>query len=195
MDSLALDTRRRIVWQTKRFDAVMHYTSSLSLLGLPFFDIVIPGPAPVDSLPGRSVARGWLAIGPIAIGLISFGGLPIGGLAVGGLAFGLVPIGGLAAGAIAVGGGAIGYWALGGGAIAAHAALGGLAVARSYALGGVAFAEHANDPAAREFFSSGFVWPAFRYAAARSDWFLALAVCFIALLVLARKRSGARPGS
>ena len=167
----------------------MRYTSSLSLLGLPLFDVVIPGPAPAGSPPGRTVARGWLAIGPIAIGLVSFGGLAVGGFALGGLALGFLPVGGLAAGAIAFGGGAIGYWALGGGAIAVNAALGGFAAARTYALGGAAFALHANDTAAREFFSSGFVWPALRSVARHSDWHLAILVCLFVLPLLARKRA------
>jgi len=168
----------------------MRHTSSLSLLGLPLFDLVIPGPGPAGSPPGRAIARGWLAIGPIAIGLVSFGGLSVGGFALGGLAVGFFPVGGLAAGAIAFGGGAIGYWALGGGAIAMNAALGGFAAARTYALGGAAFAQHANDAAAREFFSSGFIWPALRSAARHSDWLLAILVCLLALPLLARKHSG-----
>ena len=166
----------------------MRYSSSLSLFGLPLYDVVIPGPGPAGSPAGRAVARGWLAIGPIAIGLISFGGLSVGGFALGGLAIGLFPVGGLSAGAIAFGGGAIGYWALGGGAIAANAALGGFAAARTYALGGAAFAQHANDAAAREFFSSGFVWPALRSVARHSDWALAVLACLFVLPLLARKR-------
>ncbi len=168
----------------------MRYTSSRSLFGLPLYDVVIPGPGPAGSLAARAVARGWLAIGPAAIGLISFGGLSVGGFGLGGLAIGLFPFGGLAAGAIAFGGVAIGYWALGGVAIASNAALGGFAAALTYALGGVAFAEHANDPAAREFFSSGFVWPALRSVARHSDWALAILVCLLMLPLLTRKRSG-----
>jgi hypothetical protein len=166
-------------------------TSSLSLFGLPLWDVVLPAPVPAGSPRERPVAKGWLAIGPVAFGVVSFGGLSVGGFAVGGLAVGLLPVGGLAAGAIALGGGAIGYWALGGAAIAAHAAVGGFAAARTYALGGAAFAEHANDAAAREFFSSGFVWPALRSIARHSDWALALLVCLLVLPFLARKRPGA----
>ncbi len=164
----------------------MRYTSSLSLFGLPLYDVVIPGSAPAGP-PGRPVARGWLAVGPIAIGVIAFGGLSVGGFAFGGLALGFLSIGGLTAGAIAFGGAAVGYWALGGVAIAVNAALGGLAAAFTYALGGVAFAEHANDSAARAFFSSGFVWPALRRVARHSDWFLAILVCLLLVPVLARK--------
>jgi hypothetical protein len=170
----------------------MRYTSSRSLFGLPLYDVVVPGPVPEDPAPGRSVARGWLAIGPVAIGLVAFGGLSVGGLAAGGLALGFFPVGGLAAGAIAFGGAAIGYWALGGVAIAFDAALGGVAAAPAYALGGVAFAEHANDPAAREFFSSGYVWPALRQAARHSGWSLAILVCLLLVPILARKKSHGR---
>jgi hypothetical protein len=167
----------------------MRYTSSLSLFGLPLCEVVIPGPGPAGSPPTRAVARGWIAIGPVAIGVISFGGLSVGGFPLGGLAVGAFPSGGLTAGAIAFGGVAIGYWALGGVAIAAHAALGGVAAALTYALGGVAFAPHANDQAAREFFSSGFVWPALRSAARHSDWALAILVCLLTIPLLARRRS------
>jgi hypothetical protein len=170
----------------------MRYTSSLSLFGLPLYEVVIPEPGPAGSPPRRAVARGWLAIGPIAIGVISFGGLSVGGFSLGGLAIGLFPVGGLTAGAIAFGGAAIGYWALGGVAIAAHAALGGCAAAVTYALGGVAFAAHANDQAAREFFSSGFVWPVLRSVARHSNWALAILVCLLLLPVLAGKKSRGR---
>jgi hypothetical protein len=166
----------------------MRYTSSRALFGLPLYDVVLPGPGPAGAPQRRAVARGWLAIGPVAAGLISFGGLSIGGISLGGLAIGFFPVGGLTAGAIAFGGFAIGYWALGGAAIAANAALGGVAAAPTYALGGAAFAEHANDPTAREFFSSGFVWPALRSLARHSNWALALLVCLLVLPFLAKKR-------
>ena len=48
---------------------------------------------------------------------------------------------------------------------------------------------HANDDAAREFFSSGFVWPALRSVARHSDWALAILVCLLILPTLARRRS------
>ena len=171
-----------------RSKGVKRFTSSRSLFGLPLFDIVIPGPVPPGSTPERPVARGWLAIGPVAVGLGSFGALSIGGLALGGLALGSCPLGGVAVGAIALGGAAIGYWAVGGAAIAVHAALGGLAAALTYAQGGAAFAEHANDAAAREFFSSGFILPALRHVAGHSSWFLLL-LFVLALIPLFSKRS------
>ncbi len=168
----------------------MRYTSPISLLGLPLVEIVLPGPTSAGAAPERPIARAWLAIGPIAIGVVAFGGVASGGMALGGLALGILPIGGLAIGAIAFGGGAVGYWAVGGAAIAANAALGGFAAAADYAMGGAAFARHANDQVAREFFSSGFPFPAFRQLARHSRWFSLLLVLPLCLPFLTNKQQG-----
>ncbi len=172
----------------------MRVTSSRFLLGFPLFDIVLPSPGPRGGPPDLRVARGWLAIGPIAIGLVSLGGLSVGGFALGGLAAGLIPLGGLALGGIAFGGGAVGYCAVGGAAIAAHAALGGLAAASTYALGGAAFAEHANDAAARAFFSDGFFQSPLRFAAGHSGWLVVLLVLLVILPFFSEKRPGSEEG-
>ncbi len=110
------------------------YRSPRTLWGLPLVHICM-GPA-IDPTTGSiRVAKGIVAVGPIALGVFSMGGVAIGGLTFGGLALGLVAlggmafglglaIGGLAVGAIALGGGAVGYLAIGGGAFGVHA-LGG----------------------------------------------------------------------
>jgi len=106
------------------------YRSETEYFGLPLFHFVY-GMA-FDPTTGRPrVAKGIIAIGPIAVGVVAIGGLAFGGVCLGGLALGLVAvagcaiglglaIGGLAIGAVALGGGAVGYYALGGGAFGVH---------------------------------------------------------------------------
>jgi hypothetical protein len=107
-------------------------------------------------------AKGWIAVGrsaygilfaagATAVGLVSVGATAIGVFAVGGLGVGLLAFGGVSLGVGAAGGCAIGYVALGGGAVGWLGASGGAAVAHYFAQGGAALAEHANDPAARDF--------------------------------------------
>ena len=110
------------------------YRSERELFGLPLVHIVSGNR--IDPATGRlRIAKGIIAIGPIAvgglalggsaIGVVSFGGAALGLVAVGGVAVGvLLALGGLAIGLVAVGGAAIGYYALGGGAWGVHA-LGG----------------------------------------------------------------------
>ncbi len=129
------------------FPFAYEYRSPRQLFGLPLVHI-IHGP-PIDPLTGRRrVAKGIIAVGPIAVGGLTFGGVSIGVVSFGGAALGLFAIGGaaigvllalggLAIGLVALGGGAIGYYALGGGAWGVHA------------LGG-----NAQDPNAIEFFRS-----------------------------------------
>ncbi len=110
------------------------YRSERELFGLPLVHIV--SGSGIDPVTGRlRVAKGIIAVGPIAVGGLAFGGSAIGVISFGGAALGLVAVGGVAVGAllalgglaigfVALGGGAIGYYALGGGAWGVHA-LGG----------------------------------------------------------------------
>jgi len=121
------------------------YRSERELFGVPLVHIVWG--RGVDPATGRiRVAKGIIAVGPIALGglafgglscgLVSFGGLAVGLIALGGGAVGiLLALGGLAIGTVAIGGLAIGYYALGGGALGVHA-----------------FGGNAKDPNALEFF-------------------------------------------
>ncbi len=123
------------------------YRSQRELFGLPLVHIV-SGPV-VDPIAGRlRVAKGIIAIGPVAVGglamggsafgILSLGGVTVGLIAAGGAAVGLLlALGGLAIGAVAIGGAAIGYYAIGGGVWGVHA------------LGG-----NAQDPNLMEFFKS-----------------------------------------
>ena len=122
------------------------YKSDTTVLGLPLVHFV--GGMAFNPMTGRPrIARGIIAVGPIAVGVFAAGGLSLGIFAFGGLALGLavfgglavglgIAFGGLAIGTVAFGGAAIGYYALGGGAFGVHA------------LGG-----NARDPEAVEFFS------------------------------------------
>lgn len=124
---------------------VFEYRSKTKLLGLPLVHIV--NGRGISSIDGKlRIAKGIIAIGPMAIGGLALGGLSIGVISVGGLGLGLIAIGGaamgllfalggLAIGLIAIGGGAIGYYAMGGGAWGVHP------------LGG-----NTQDPQAIEFF-------------------------------------------
>jgi hypothetical protein len=128
------------------------YRSERQLFGLPLVHIVSGNR--IDPVTGRlRVAKGIIAIGPIAVGglalggsafgVVSFGGVALGLIAVGGAAIGvLLALGGLAIGLVAIGGAAIGYYALGGGVIGVHA------------VGG-----NAQDPNMIEFFRSRFHLP------------------------------------
>lgn len=106
------------------------YRSEQELFGLPLVHIVRG--AGFDPATGKlRVAKGIIAIGPMAVGGLAIGGSAFGVLSFGGLAVGLVAfggaaigaglaIGGLAIGTVAVGGAAIGYYALGGGVWGVH---------------------------------------------------------------------------
>jgi len=125
------------------------YRSQRQLFGLPLVHIVHG--AGVDPATGRlRVAKGIIAIGPMAVGGLAFGGVSIGVLSFGGAALGLIAVGGAAIGVLlALGGMAIGFVALGGAAIGYYALGGG--VWGVHALGG-----NAQDPNAIEFFRSRF---------------------------------------
>jgi hypothetical protein len=110
------------------------YKSSIQVGNLPLIHIT--------SKP-NSVARGIIAIGPIAIGVIAIGGFAIGLFSFGGMALGiLLTFGGVSLSTLFAFGGmaAAGWMAFGGLAVAYQYAIGGVAVAKSYAFGGVAVA-------------------------------------------------------
>jgi len=121
------------------------YRSEREFLGLPLLHIVAG--RGFDPVTGKlRIAKGIIAIGPVAmgglavgglsIGVLSFGGMAVGLLALGGAAIGvLLALGGMAVGLVAIGGAAIGYYAIGGGAVGVHA-----------------FGGNARDPNAMEFF-------------------------------------------
>ncbi|MHC5211666.1 MAG: serine/threonine-protein kinase [Planctomycetota bacterium] len=118
------------------------YRSQRTLWGWPLVHIV-GGRDPVKGTP--RIARGLLAIGPMAVGLLPIGGLAIGPLAMGGAALGLpFCFGGLALGILAFGGMAAGGISLGGFS-AGIVALGGQAVGY-IASGGKASGTHVLDP-------------------------------------------------
>jgi hypothetical protein len=106
------------------------YRSERELFGLPLVHIV-SGNRINPAAGGPRVAKGIVAIGPVAVGGLALGGVAVGVLSFGGLSLGLIALGGaalgifLAAGGaavgfIALGGGVIGYYALGGGGLAVH---------------------------------------------------------------------------
>ena len=112
------------------------YRSERQLFGLPLVHIV-SGNRLDPARGGLRVAKGIIAIGPIAVGGLALGGISVGVLSLGGLSLGLVALGGMALGVllaagggavgfVALGGGVIGYYALGGGGLAVHV-LGGQA--------------------------------------------------------------------
>lgn len=120
-----------------RFDySIGEYRSSITIGGLPLVHII----------KGKNhtvVAKGIIAIGPVAIGLVAIGGMSVGLLAVGGLSLALlVALGGLAvSGLFSLGGLSISYFlAAGGAAIAYRLALGGFAMAHDVAIGTQAIA-------------------------------------------------------
>jgi hypothetical protein len=106
------------------------YRSERELFGLPLVHIV--SGHGIDPATGRiRVAKGIIAVGPVAVGglalggaafgVVSLGGMALGLLALGGVGIGvLLAMGGLAVGFVAVGGAAIGYYALGGGVVGVH---------------------------------------------------------------------------
>jgi hypothetical protein len=110
---------------------VYEYRSEREVFGLPLVHIV--SGRGMDLATGRiRVAKGIIAIGPVAVGGFAFGGVSLGLVSFGGLALGLIALGGgaigvllagggLAIGAVAIGGGAMGYYAFGGGVLGVHA--------------------------------------------------------------------------
>ncbi len=179
----------------------MEFKSKASFLGLPLVHVAF---GLRDEVPGKKgVARGWIAVGDVACGvLVAVGGVATGGVAIGGASLGVVGLGGLAvagvaagglaAGILALGGCALGYLSLGGLAVAWQGALGGAAVAHEYALGGAAFGAHANDAAARAFFTGHPFFEVGQLLMAHSRWLLLLTVLPALLPWLKRGREEGR---
>lgn len=134
------------------------YRSRLTLLGVPLvharFSSPDEGEPPVfgwfaggDRAYGLLVAWGGYAVAPISVGAFAIGIFAVGSLSVGVISLGTVGVGLIGLGCMSAGIKAFGWLsALGWDA----AASGGFAVARIAAEGPVAFAQHANDPVARQ---------------------------------------------
>jgi hypothetical protein len=174
------------LFRARPFPLVWEYRSRATLFGLPLIH------CKSGKLPGQKwqPAVGWIAFGEkaygilcaggaVAVGGISMGGVSVGILSFGGFGVGLFALGGIALGGVAMGGGAIGWIASGGIALGWHAALGGFAVAREFALGGRVLANHANDPAAQEFFTH-YRWLDTTRSTTRNVFWI---VCFTPLLL------------
>lgn len=181
----------------------LEYRSRLTFLGLPLVHICFGGP-------GMTVAKGWIAYGPVAIApLVAFGGIAIGGVAIGGLSLGLLVMAGigvgflsfsgLAFGGIAIGGLALGWIAMGGAACGWLAAFGAQAWAGSYALGRSVTALHANDAIAKSFFVEHGLLQTMQWILDHVLWIQAVAVLPMVLTIFwiqkIRRRGGATPGS
>ncbi|MCK4546937.1 MAG: hypothetical protein KAW17_05780 [Candidatus Eisenbacteria sp.] len=165
----------------------MTYKSQTTLLGFPLVHVATAEMR--DGRIVRGIARGWIAIGDISFGVIvSIGAVSIGGIALGGVGLGLLSLAGLSIGVFALGGVAVGIVAMGGFAVAWHAAMGGAAIAREFALGESAIAEHANDEAAREFFSGSGFLAGVSSVMRNARWLVLLAALPVIQAVLRRKR-------
>jgi len=134
------------------------YKSRLTLLGVPLVHIRFSSP---DE--GERPVFGWLAGGDRAYGLLfAWGGYAVAPFSIGAIAVGLFAVGALSVGVISLGTAGVGLLAVGCLAVGVKAygwlsALGwetaqgsGFAIARIAAEGPVAFAQHANDPIARQ---------------------------------------------
>jgi RNA polymerase sigma factor (sigma-70 family) len=134
------------------------YRSRLTLLGVPLVHIRFSSP---DE--GERPVFGWFAGGDRAYGLLfAWGGCAIAPFSIGAIAIGLFAVGSLSVGVISLGTAGVGVFAVGCMAVGVKAyawlsALGwetaqgsGFAIARIAAEGPVAFAQHANDPVARQ---------------------------------------------
>jgi len=134
------------------------YRSRWTLLGVPLVHIRFSSPdegdRPVfgwfaggDRAYGLLFAWGGCAIAPFSIGAISVGIIAVGSLSVGIISLGTAGVGLVAVGCMAAGLKAYGWLSALGWATAQGS---GFAIARIGAEGPVAFAQHANDPIARQ---------------------------------------------
>jgi len=134
------------------------YRSRLTLLGVPLVHVRYSSP---DE--GERPVFGWFAGGDRAYGLLfAWGGYAVAPFSIGAIAIGLFAVGTLSVGVISLGTAGVGLVAVGCMAAGLRAygwlsALGwasaqgsGFAIARIAAEGPVAFAQHANDPIARQ---------------------------------------------
>jgi hypothetical protein len=134
------------------------YRSRLNLFGVPLvharFSSPDEGAPPVfgwfaggDRAYGLLVAWGGLAVAPVSVGAVAIGLFAVGSLSVGVISLGTVSVGLIGLGCLAVGVKAFAWLSALGWSTAAG---GGFAIARIAAVGPVAFAQHANDPVARQ---------------------------------------------
>lgn len=121
---------------------VNEYRSETEIFGVPLIHIVRNNYA-AGCGNRKMIAKGVIAIGPVAVGIFAIGGLAFGLLSFAGVGIGLlgafagISVGGLAS----LGGISISYFlALGGLSVAHDFAIGGLAVAKHVAIGGQAIA-------------------------------------------------------
>jgi hypothetical protein len=134
------------------------YRSRLTLFGVPLVHIRFSSP---DE--GERPVFGWLAGGDRAYGLLfAWGGCSVAPFSIGAIAVGFFAVGSLSVGVISLGTAGVGLLAVGCMAVGVKAygwlsALGwetaqgsGFSIARIAAEGPVAFAQHANDPIARQ---------------------------------------------
>jgi MFS family permease len=136
------------------------YRSRRTLLGVPLvhFRFCSPeeGDRPVfgwiaggDRAFGLLFAWGGWAVAPISVGLFPVGLLSVGAVSVGVIGLGTFAVGGLALGCVAIGVKAYAWLSALGWLTAGS---GGFGLAWLAALAPVAFAQHANDPVARQIF-------------------------------------------
>jgi hypothetical protein len=149
-----VDRLERQLESTQRWRRGVRKRSSITLLGLPLYDIA-SGPDPEND-EVRGHARGVIAIGDVATGVLAIGGFARGAIAIGGAAVGLLSIGGCAIGLLAALGGFAAGGVAGGGMAIGGVAAGGSAIGY-YATGGDARGEFVvcparRDPEAVEFF-------------------------------------------
>jgi RNA polymerase sigma factor (sigma-70 family) len=131
--------------------APLEYRSKATFLGLPLVHVRLGG----AGTGRRGPVLAWIAVGNFAVGaLFAFGGIAAAPVCFGGFALGAVAYGGFGFGIWVMGGFVIGCWAVGGCCTALLGSAGGLAMAGQFAQGGIALAPHANDAAARAYFSS-----------------------------------------
>lgn len=138
------------------------FRSRWTLLGIPLVHLRFAAP---DA--GQPPVMAWIAGGDRAYGLLmAWGGIAVAPISLGAVSFGLITLGTVSFGLYAVGTASVGLIAIGCMAVGVHArgwlsALGwdtaqsgGFSLAQWAAEGPVAFAAHANDPRAREIFTS-----------------------------------------
>lgn len=135
------------------------YRSRATLFGVPLvhyrFSTPDEGERPVfgwiaggDRAYGLIFAWGAWSVAPISVGAFSVGFLSVGATSLGVISLGTFSVGALAVGTLSIGVRAFAWLSALGWATAQS---GGFAIARMAAEGPVAFAEHANDPIARQF--------------------------------------------
>lgn len=130
-------------------DRPYEYRSAFRVLGMPLVHIISTRNR--RHSPTR-VARGWLAIGPVAVGGIAMGTRAYGGVCTGAVAVGLISWGALSAGLLTTGALSLGLFAFAGISLG-WVACGGVA-AGHIAVGGCAYGKYAQGGSGRAFSSA-----------------------------------------